>query len=132
MRSRMMEKRMRKLESFSVPEPILYGPKNAGITFVGFGSVKGAVLDGMKILESQGIKANFLHFVYILPFPESAKAILSKAKKLVDVECNFTAQFAGVIAQNTGILIEKKLLKYDGRPFYPEEIAEFAKKVLRK
>jgi 2-oxoglutarate/2-oxoacid ferredoxin oxidoreductase subunit alpha len=132
MRSRMMEKRMGKLDSFKVPAPKLYGPKNAKLTFVAFGSSKGAILDGMKLLESQGIKANLLHFVYISPFPQSAKAILAKAKKLVAVEGNYTAQFAGVIAQNTGIIIEKKLLKYDGRPFYPEEIAEYGKKVLKK
>lgn len=131
MRIKMMDKRMRKLESFSVPVPILYGPKTADITFVGFGSTKGAALDGIKMLEDKGIKANYLHFVYIMPFPKAAKAMLSKARKLVVVEGNFTAQFAGVIAENTGILIEKKLLKYDGRPFYPEEIAEFAKKVLK-
>jgi 2-oxoglutarate ferredoxin oxidoreductase subunit alpha len=135
MRNKMVQKRMKKLELLAkeLPAPKLYGPEEAEITLVGFGSVKGAVLDGMKMLEKEGIRANFLHVVYVSPFPEKAvKEALSKAKNIVCVENNFTGQFAGLIREKTGKKITKKLLKYDGRPFYPEEVAEKAKKVLKK
>ncbi|KKS24506.1 MAG: 2-oxoacid oxidoreductase, gamma-alpha subunit, partial [Microgenomates group bacterium GW2011_GWC1_41_8] len=38
---------------------------------------------------------------------------------------NSQAQFGQLIRQETGIKIEKRLLKYDGRPIYPEEVVEF-------
>jgi 2-oxoglutarate ferredoxin oxidoreductase subunit alpha len=47
---------------------------------------------------------------------------LSKAKTIVDVENNFTAQLASLIREKTGIEIQHKILKYDGRPFYPNFI----------
>ena len=46
MRSRMVEKRMRKLEEFKkeLPGPEVYGSEDADVTIVGFGSVKGRFL----------------------------------------------------------------------------------------
>ena len=46
----------------------------------------------------------------------------------VDVENNGTAQLATLIRQETGIELTDRLLKYDGRPFYPEEIVEWVEK----
>jgi len=40
----------------------------------------------------------------------------------VDVENNYTAQLASLIREKTGIEIQHKILKYDGRPFYPNFI----------
>ena len=36
---------------------------------------------------------------------------------------------ASLIREQTGIEIKNKLLKYDGRPFYPEEIIEKIKEI---
>ena len=55
--------------------------------------------------------------------------ILKRAKKTLIIEGNKTAQMAGVIKENTGIDIHNKFLKYDGRPFFPEEIVANVKKV---
>jgi 2-oxoglutarate ferredoxin oxidoreductase subunit alpha len=91
------------------------------------------VLEAIKILEKKRIKANFLHVVYVSPFPSATvKNLLQKSKKLIVIENNFTSQFSGLIREKTGINIGDKLLKYDGRPFYPEEIVEKVKKVLKK
>ncbi len=135
MRRKMMEKRMKKLELFAkeMPQPKVYGDTGAEITIVGFGSVKGPALETVKELKKKGIAANFIHITYISPFPEKEmKRLLREAKKLLVVENNFTGQLAGLIREKTGKNITKKLLKYDGRPFYPEEIAEKAVKVLGK
>ncbi|MBN2454869.1 2-oxoacid:acceptor oxidoreductase subunit alpha [Candidatus Woesearchaeota archaeon] len=134
-RNKMMQKRMKKLDMLAkeLPAPKLYGPEDAELTLTGFGSVKGAILDAIKILEKEGIKVNFLHLIYVSPFPDkSVKEALSKAKKVISVENNFTGQFAGLVREKTGKNITKRFLKYDGRPFYPEEIAEKVRKVLKK
>ena len=58
-------------------------------------------------------------------------ALLSNAKKLLMVEQNSESQMAGLIREKTGIHIEDKLLKYDGRPFCPEEIYQKAIEVMK-
>lgn len=118
------KKRMSKLltcETKDMPAPTLYGPENADVTIVSWGSNKGSIMQSMKEFSN----VNFLHLTWMNPFPADAvKKILSGAKHIVDIECNYTGQLAGLIREKTGIEIEDKFLKYDGRPFFVEEIAE--------
>jgi len=46
------------------------------------------------------------------------------------VEQNASGQLAALIREHTGLKIGEKILKYDGRPFYPEEIVEGVEKSL--
>jgi 2-oxoglutarate ferredoxin oxidoreductase subunit alpha len=126
------EKRMRKLttcEKEDMPSPTLFGPENADVTIVSWGSNKGSILTVLQDFPN----VNYLHTTWMSPFPtEQVKAVLSKAKYLLDIECNITAQFAQLVAEKTGIIILDKLLKYDGRPLYPEEIREKLSEILKK
>ncbi|MBI3033669.1 2-oxoacid:acceptor oxidoreductase subunit alpha [Candidatus Woesearchaeota archaeon] len=135
LRKVMMDKRMRKLQyaAREIEQPILIGPRRADITLIGWGSTKGAIMDAMDLLEEQGIKANFLYLAAISPFPAEAvaKALRARKPKLM-VELNYSGQMASVIRENTGIEIRNRLLRYDGRPIYPEDIFEEAKKVLSR
>ncbi|KKR31357.1 MAG: Pyruvate flavodoxin/ferredoxin oxidoreductase-like protein [Candidatus Falkowbacteria bacterium GW2011_GWF2_39_8] len=115
----------------------LYGPANAKITLVAWGSVKGPVLDALDLLPEK-IKNNFnlLHLNVIWPFPaKQVGAILGKAgllakqKKIVLVENNYLGQLGLLIRQDTGIEIKDRILRYDGRPFFPEELVEEFKKI---
>jgi len=131
-RIKQMKKRMKKLitcqESDLIP-PRLFGPKQADITLVSWGSNKGPILDALGEFNN----VNFLHINWINPFPSKiVKNILSKSKHIIDIECNYSGQMAGIIREKTGIEIKDKLLKYDGRPFYPEEIADKIIKTLKK
>lgn len=132
-RVKMVDKRFAKLRGLvgEVPPSTLHGPTSADLTIVGWGSTKGAILTALKHLKEEGVSANFLQLVTILPFPEkSVIAALEHAKRTLLVEANRTAQLGGVIRERTGIVIGDHLLKYDGRPIYPEEIVERAKEVL--
>ncbi|HVP37167.1 MAG TPA: 2-oxoacid:acceptor oxidoreductase subunit alpha [Terriglobales bacterium] len=120
-----LEKRMRKLNSIEkeIKPPKLYGPADADVTLVSWGSTKGPIFEAMKLMEKDGVKVNFLQILYLSPFPtEEVKKVLSQSKTAVDVENNFTAQLASLIREKTGIEIQHKILKYDGRPFYPSFI----------
>jgi 2-oxoglutarate ferredoxin oxidoreductase subunit alpha len=133
MRTKMVDKRFAKLRGLvgEVPPPKLHGPKNAELTIVGWGSTKGAILTALNHLKEEGINANFLQLVTILPFPDKSVATtLNHANQILLVENNRTAQLGGVIRERTGIAISEHLLKYDGRPVYPEEITQRAKEVL--
>jgi 2-oxoglutarate/2-oxoacid ferredoxin oxidoreductase subunit alpha len=121
----MLEKRMRKLSFIEkeIKPPKLYGPQDANITLVSWGSTKGPIFEAMKLLQKDGIKANFLQILYLSPFQsEEVKRVLSSAKTIIDVENNYTAQLSSLIREKTGIEIQHKILKYDGRPFYPNFI----------
>ncbi|MBI3887975.1 hypothetical protein HY310_02810 [Candidatus Microgenomates bacterium] len=52
---------------------------------------------------------------------------MAKAKKIINIECNQGAQMASLIREKTGIEITENLLKYDGRPIFPEEIEDILK-----
>ncbi len=124
-----MEKRMRKEEMLQkeIPDPTVYGDKEALITLIGWGSTKGPVLDALKILDERGIKAKFLHLTYLNPLPLE---FLEKFFKDIDphktllLEQNYTSQLGGWIREKVGFEAGHRFLKYDGRIFYPEEIIE--------
>jgi 2-oxoglutarate/2-oxoacid ferredoxin oxidoreductase subunit alpha len=80
-------------------------------------------LDAMEVLKEDGISVNFLQIRLIQPFPtEYVKGILSNAKKIVDVEMNYSGQLGGVIREMTCVPVEQYILKYNGRPMSQEEI----------
>jgi len=121
-RQAQMDKRMKKLQALrsEIQEPVkLYGPKEAEVTLVGWGSTKGPILEAMK--KSKNI--NFLQIRCLEPFPvKEVDTVLRQAKRRVLIENNYSGQLAGLIRERTGIDITDKFLKYDGRPINPEEI----------
>ncbi len=137
LRVRMMTKRMRKIELASqvIPDSkkaTLHGPRSAPITLVGWGSTKGAILDGMEELKANGIEANFLQIRYVNPFPtELVQRTLSDSIRKIAVENNYSAQMAGLIRETTGIAVDNKVVKFDGRPFSQNEIYEGVRDIVR-
>jgi 2-oxoglutarate ferredoxin oxidoreductase subunit alpha len=132
MRTKQVQKRARKIKAIlkEMEPPKIYGPADAEVTLVGWGSMKLSVLDALPLLEQKGIKANFIHFNHIFPLDEDVvKKTLGVSKKLIMLENNSTAQFAGVLRQYTGIQMDFDILKYDGRPFFPEQIVEELEKL---
>jgi len=120
----MAAKRLKKFEAMKkdVKAPAVYGDAEAEITFVTWGSTRGPVLEAMKQLKTT---SRLIHFSWLYPFPtEETIKLLSPATRLIDVEQNATGQLASLIREHTGILIKDKLLKNDGRVWYPEEIVE--------
>jgi len=70
-------------------------------------------------------KIGYLHYSYIWPLKtEKLLELSSKAKKVVIVEGNNQSQLGMLIKQETGLSIDSKILKYDGRPFFYEEILD--------
>lgn len=132
-RTKMMDKRGRKLDEaekyLKGKQTKTHGPEDAGLTLVFWGSTKGPVLEAARLLERDGIKARLLQVVCMSPFPASeVSEILEKSKMAIAVEQNKSAQLASLIREKTGILLDKRILKYSGRPFYPEEICRGVKK----
>lgn len=108
----------------------VYGDKNSKKVIVSFGSTKGAILDA---IEESKIKAKFIQILYLDPFSKKIKDELKKADKIIVIENNSTSQLSRLIAEKTQIVIEdkNKILRYDGRPFLYDELAEEIKKRLK-
>ncbi len=135
-RMMMMEKRMGKLDLAASEIPLedkvrFYGPKDAPVTVVSWGSTKGAILDAMDALkEEDGISVNFLQIRLMSPFPtKEVKEALSRSKRLVDIEMNYSGQFAGLLREMTGISADYHVVKYNGRPMSFEEVYDSLKQI---
>jgi 2-oxoglutarate/2-oxoacid ferredoxin oxidoreductase subunit alpha len=120
-----------KLIEKELPLPELIGPEDADLTIVSWGSNFGVISEAINILNKEEKKVNFLNIKYVLPFQKEAiKSLLSKAKKLLLIENNIVGQLGQLIAENTGIVIENKFLKYNGQTFNVNEIYQEAKRWL--
>lgn len=119
-RKKMMEKRMRKMELLKLPPPQFYGPKDADITLIGWGSTEGVLREAIDLLNKEGIKVNQLQFKYLHPLPEKVVSeILGKLKTSIIVENCYSGQFARYLRAETGYTADGFIRKYDGEPFEP-------------
>ncbi len=111
--------------------PETYFPRSK-ILLAGWGSAKGAIREAVDILRKEKISAGCVNFSDIWPFPAAAakKAFLA-CEKFYMVEQNSTAQLGRLIREQTALSYSGAVLKYDGRPFYPLEIADGIKKYMR-
>jgi 2-oxoglutarate/2-oxoacid ferredoxin oxidoreductase subunit alpha len=101
------------------------GPADADITLVCWGSNYGIVRDAVELLEERGVKANFLPIKWIVPFHgKEVMEVLSKAKKVIVVENNYSGQFYRYMRSETGLSVDGHIRKYDGEPFMPHHIAD--------
>jgi 2-oxoglutarate ferredoxin oxidoreductase subunit alpha len=121
-----MEKRMWKFEGLKngMPHPFIIGPPEAEVTLVCWGSGKLPCQEALKMLEADGhTDVNIIHFPAIWPLHwDVVRERLQGAKRLVGVEANYTGQLSQLIARETLIKIEDRILKYDGRPITPNYI----------
>ncbi|MCK4319182.1 2-oxoacid:acceptor oxidoreductase subunit alpha [Candidatus Micrarchaeota archaeon] len=132
MRVKQADKRAGKIRKLveDLEPPMLHGPEDAELTLVCWGSHKPIVFEAVDRLNAEGVKVNALHFSYIHPIHPKTKEILSKCSKLVIVENNSTAQFGGYLKEHADARFNGSILRYDGRPLFPEEVYEHAKNIL--
>src|SRR5919109_1391390 len=133
-RQAMHEKRMRKMASILplLEAPKLFGPEAAEVTLLGWGSTEGVIREAMqKLANDEGIVANNLQIKWMVPLhSEAITAILSKSRKIIIVENNYSGQFARYLRSETGIAAHAHIRKYDGEPFMPHHIVDGVKKIL--
>jgi pyruvate/2-oxoacid:ferredoxin oxidoreductase alpha subunit len=132
-RRKIQEKRMRKMDALlaALPPPVLEGPAEAEITLIGWGSTWGVIHEAVEQLATAGIAANHLHFKYLVPFhAREASEILRGCQRTVVVEGNYTGQFARHLRAETGHAASALILRYDGEPFDPGEVAARARAIV--
>lgn len=120
-----MQKRMRKHDALveSLPEPELHGPDAPHILLIGWGSTKDVVLDALKSEAFQDMSIGYLHYTYLWPLKTARLlTLLEGASDAIVIEGNFQGQLGKLIRQETGRNITDHILKYDGRPFFVDEL----------
>lgn len=132
-RTKMMQKRMKKLETVTpeLPLPYYFGENTAKIGLIGFGSTYGPILEAMDQLGGKGIPTKFMQIRTIWPLQkEVVSYFVDSCDTVCVVEHNFQGQLANVIKMVCSGRWKTKggqkiinVLKYDGGMFKPHEIA---------
>jgi 2-oxoglutarate ferredoxin oxidoreductase subunit alpha len=95
----------------------IFGKKDSKNVVLSYGSTKGAILDSIEDLD-----VKFIQVLYLEPFPDIRKDL--EDKKVILVENSSTGMLADLIREKTGIRVESKILRADGRPFLCDELKE--------
>ncbi|WP_290596920.1 MULTISPECIES: 2-oxoacid:acceptor oxidoreductase subunit alpha [unclassified Archaeoglobus] len=120
---RMYAKRMRKEKAIKKKverlNPYIFAGKGKDIV-VTWGSNFGAVIEAAEELGYSVVGIRFLR-----------PLILPKFKgEVMCVECNYTGLLAEMIEKGTGVRV-RRILRWDGRPFTPEEVKHALTKEVR-
>lgn len=120
----MQDKRLRKarylLEDLEGYDTVgVYGNPASDVALLCWGSNKGVCLEAAQRFNIKVIQPRVLE-----PFPVNKfRQALQGVKKTICIEGNATAQLARLIGMY-GFKADDKILKYDGRPFYLDEMEE--------
>jgi len=139
-RLEMYSKRMKKLEivDSEIPEErrfTYHGDPDPDVLLIGWGFVKGAAVEAVEVLSKRGIRAAYVNLRMIHPFPKkSIKKLIEglDAGRVIAVEHSYIVQVADLIAMNTGIVVEKRIAKFTGRPIYRFEIVKAVEDILSR
>lgn len=132
-RIKMVDKRDKKFEGIiaDTEEPWEIGVDDCDTLIVSWGSTYGVVKEAVGKLNEKGNKIKALSFGDVFPLPlEKFKKYHEKAKKYIVVEMNKDGQFEGLIRQEALVKADHIIKKYDGRPFFLEELIERIEEVL--
>ena len=146
---KMIQKRLKKLDLIKqeLPDPKIYAFQESQdlntkiaelkelsqykLGIVAFGSTKNAVLDALETLQNPDIA--YLNLEYIYPLKtEKIKELFSKSDKMLLIEGNQTAQLGQLIKLKTGLEFDEKLLKWNGRSFFVEEVVDKVQMIIDK
>ncbi|MBI2464755.1 2-oxoacid:acceptor oxidoreductase family protein [Candidatus Shapirobacteria bacterium] len=120
-----VEKRLAQFEEIkkAIPSPLFYGSKTAQNLIVSFGSTKSTILEALSMMDNKDDFA-FLQLRSVWPLNPELEGLLTPFTNIIVIENNAHAQMVSLIKSQFNFNPQKVLLKYDGRPFFPEELAK--------
>jgi 2-oxoglutarate ferredoxin oxidoreductase subunit alpha len=103
----------------------LHGPSSPDYLIIGWGSVKGVVLDAVEYFSEKGLKMSYLDLKLLWPFPSEDFLRITDGipdSNILAVEHSYGVNIAELVAMNTGRRIVKRVSKYTGRPITLDEL----------
>ncbi|RCW50198.1 2-oxoacid:acceptor oxidoreductase subunit alpha [Paenibacillus prosopidis] len=132
-RQNMMDKRLNKLNDMYIRDAIRVDAphETPDLLIIGMGSTGGTIDEARTLLSLGGISTNHITIRQIHPFPTKLLLpYLQKAKQVIVIENNATAQLASQIKMHAGFAEKiESLLKYDGNPFLPSDVHKACKEL---
>lgn len=107
-----------------MPKVNLFGSDRAKKIIVSWGSTKGAILEALKEMPNKEDFA-FLQIRGMWPIDQRLGQIISAFSERILIENNAMGQLETLLKSQMTVDFTKRILKYDGRPFFPEEIKQF-------
>jgi 2-oxoglutarate ferredoxin oxidoreductase subunit alpha len=90
---------------------------------IGWGSSHDVIQDVMRSEELRERRIAYLHYTYLWPLrTRELQRLAKRSKRTVLVEQNYQGQLGMLIRMECGLDIADKILKYDGRPFFYDEL----------
>lgn len=122
---KMAEERFGKVKDIlkEMPKVNLFGSDKAKKIIVSWGSTKGAILEALKNMKNKEDFA-FLQIRGMWPIDPRIGQIISAFKERILIENNISGQMETLLKSQMTVDFTKRILKYDGRPFFPEELKE--------
>ncbi|MGQ9462518.1 MAG: 2-oxoacid:acceptor oxidoreductase subunit alpha [Candidatus Fervidibacter sp.] len=109
-----------------------YGPSQADVGVIAWGSTVGAVREASELAEREGISVAVLHVSMIYPLHrEIVRRFITSMKHVFLPELNYTGQFAHLIRGETGLEVVS-FSKVTGIPFKVREILEAIKELAKE
>ncbi len=132
-RAKQVEKRWEKkivhIKKEELTKPKVYG--NSKIAIAVWGSQLLPALDAQQMLKEEGIEVSILHFHWLFPlFKENIEPIWRGFEKIVMFENNSSSQFSRLLRAETSLFPDVLVNKYNGRPFFPEQMKEVMKDLI--
>jgi len=125
-RTRMVEKRVRKLEAIrpDLPRGRRSGDPTAEVGLIGFGMQLGPMTEAAELLAGEGVPVQLFQPRTLWPVLEDVCEFVADCSRVYVIEHNATGQYAHVLA-GAGLPLDRieSVLLYDGVPFRPTELA---------
>ena len=115
-----MEKRLEKIKLIKKDSPkvMLLGSLSAKKLLISWGSTKGAILEALRGNDEYA----YLQVKTLWPINKEIERIINGFEIKILVENNATGQLGQLLKSQMTINFDKTILKYDGRPFFPDEL----------
>jgi len=130
LRVQMHQKRMKKIEKMreKTRPPVYKAGKTA--TIVGWGSTYGVLYEAREKLVNLGVDVGLLHFNDIYPLSKDILTFIKSVPQPVVIEGNYQGQLARLLERETKIPFSLRINRYDGRPFFVNELMNQIQEVL--
>ena len=122
-----VDKRAAKLQALQaeLPKPLYLGSDNPRKILISFGSTINVLRDLLLSPAASDVAVIHLPCVYPFPTADLEKLLEGKQAEIFVLEGNATGQLAALIRRETKLQNLRSILRYDGRPFYSEDLLEF-------